>query len=434
MSRSNKPAPYGIYEHIPVEDLQIGDVVWGLPTKSGDSHPSWWEILSIATGGKPGTVSLRLRDRYGPTKREVFDSMRVMGVVYAMPTNNLKRSHATSPSALRRLRANPRCEDYPCCGHGPPPHGDGGGCPDSQGRFNCVLCGRKLAKGASSSICVKCQRRERNRIWDDPDADYRDNPIKGSPSVCNYGHCTKKATDVYDKEPVCRYHLRVLQAAGAASRAAWRKTREGRLSRRSNPRARTLRGSKMDRRGVEYVERGNIDRLPRGWAQCGVCGRCWNDDKSTSVTPVPSARCPFEDRHVHRDNPRRRRNPSAVELFQAKWNHGKGSILVFSHGVEGVPTLTDMQALEKELGATINHAGYGVFIAKRDGKEVFSFLGGGAMIRDGDLSYASMSISDGWRSKVLSWLRKKYPRLISSIDTQMKSHWKNPSFRDRWSR
>jgi hypothetical protein len=49
----------------------------------------------------------------------------------------------------------PRCEDYPCCGHGPPPHGDGGGCPDSEGRFNCVICGAKLARGASSSICER---------------------------------------------------------------------------------------------------------------------------------------------------------------------------------------------------------------------------------------------------------------------------------------
>ncbi len=50
----------------------------------------------------------------------------------------------------------PTCEDYPCCGHGPPPHGDGGGCPDEQGRFNCVLCGGLLARGASSSICLEC--------------------------------------------------------------------------------------------------------------------------------------------------------------------------------------------------------------------------------------------------------------------------------------
>lgn len=52
----------------------------------------------------------------------------------------------------------PRCEDYPCCGHGPAPMGDGGGCPDEDGRFNCVLCTRKLEKGARSSICVPCQR------------------------------------------------------------------------------------------------------------------------------------------------------------------------------------------------------------------------------------------------------------------------------------
>ncbi len=54
----------------------------------------------------------------------------------------------------------PRCEDYPCCGHGPPPMGDGGGCPDEEGRFNCVLCGRKLPRGASSAICGEgpCRR------------------------------------------------------------------------------------------------------------------------------------------------------------------------------------------------------------------------------------------------------------------------------------
>lgn len=58
-----------------------------------------------------------------------------------------------------------RCEDYPCCGHGPPPHGDGGGCPDSEGRFRCVLCGRKMPRNASSSICgtAACNRAERAR-------------------------------------------------------------------------------------------------------------------------------------------------------------------------------------------------------------------------------------------------------------------------------
>lgn len=51
-----------------------------------------------------------------------------------------------------------RCEDYPCCGHGPAPMGDGGGCPDSQGRFGCVECGRKMPSGVTSSICNPCRR------------------------------------------------------------------------------------------------------------------------------------------------------------------------------------------------------------------------------------------------------------------------------------
>ncbi len=50
-----------------------------------------------------------------------------------------------------------QCEDYPCCGHGPPPLGDSGGCPDEDGRFDCVTCGAKLPKGASSAICDSCR-------------------------------------------------------------------------------------------------------------------------------------------------------------------------------------------------------------------------------------------------------------------------------------
>lgn len=55
-----------------------------------------------------------------------------------------------------------RCEDYPCCGHGPESTGgDGGGCPDSEGRFDCVLCGAKLPKGNHSSICNGCLNRRK---------------------------------------------------------------------------------------------------------------------------------------------------------------------------------------------------------------------------------------------------------------------------------
>ena len=55
---------------------------------------------------------------------------------------------------------SPYCEDYPCCGHGPPPMGDGGGCPDSEGRFLCVECGRLMPRGASSAVCSICTKRQ----------------------------------------------------------------------------------------------------------------------------------------------------------------------------------------------------------------------------------------------------------------------------------
>ncbi len=63
----------------------------------------------------------------------------------------------------------PRCEDYPCCGHGPPPLGDDGGCPDEQGRFDCVTCGCKLPKRASSSICNRCMTERQARDPDEQD-------------------------------------------------------------------------------------------------------------------------------------------------------------------------------------------------------------------------------------------------------------------------
>jgi len=52
--------------------------------------------------------------------------------------------------------------------------GDGGGCPDKQGRFNCVDCGRKLAKGASSALCHSCRGSvlERTERWDQDDFFY----------------------------------------------------------------------------------------------------------------------------------------------------------------------------------------------------------------------------------------------------------------------
>lgn len=49
----------------------------------------------------------------------------------------------------------PQCEDYPCCGHEP------GDCPDEQGRFKCVCCGKRMQKGETSSICSTCRNNPR---------------------------------------------------------------------------------------------------------------------------------------------------------------------------------------------------------------------------------------------------------------------------------
>jgi hypothetical protein len=56
-----------------------------------------------------------------------------------------------------------RCEDYPCCQHGPPPMGDGGGCPviltdgvDEWQQWRCASCGTLMVKGYGSAICQTC--------------------------------------------------------------------------------------------------------------------------------------------------------------------------------------------------------------------------------------------------------------------------------------
>ena len=54
-----------------------------------------------------------------------------------------------------------RCEDYPACGHGPAPYGDGGGCPDEDGRFECVECGTLMPRGWHSALCSECRYRPR---------------------------------------------------------------------------------------------------------------------------------------------------------------------------------------------------------------------------------------------------------------------------------
>jgi hypothetical protein len=53
-----------------------------------------------------------------------------------------------------------------------------------------------------------------------------------------------------------------------------------------------------DDRGVRYVAAWQT--APASFtapATCGTCHRTWDDGHVTSVTPAPSARCPFEHWH-----------------------------------------------------------------------------------------------------------------------------------------
>ena len=56
--------------------------------------------------------------------------------------------------------------------------------------------------------------------------------------------------------------------------------------------------------GKTYKVR-NTPEMRRRLAQCGSCGRVWDNEKVTSVTPAPGARCPFEYQHKYdkHDNP-----------------------------------------------------------------------------------------------------------------------------------
>jgi hypothetical protein len=53
-----------------------------------------------------------------------------------------------------------------------------------------------------------------------------------------------------------------------------------------------------DSRGVRYVLTGPTPASFADPVTCGTCGRTWDDAVVTSVTPTPSARCPFEYEHL----------------------------------------------------------------------------------------------------------------------------------------
>lgn len=48
--------------------------------------------------------------------------------------------------------------------------------------------------------------------------------------------------------------------------------------------------------------------------KCGHCNRSWDDSIATSLTPAPSARCPFEYQHKYPEVVKRGPDPLAVAL------------------------------------------------------------------------------------------------------------------------
>ena len=48
-----------------------------------------------------------------------------------------------------------------------------------------------------------------------------------------------------------------------------------------------------------YTRRPRYVVPHRDIVTCGACGRSWDDSIPTSMTPAPSARCPFEDMRGH---------------------------------------------------------------------------------------------------------------------------------------
>ena len=80
------------------------------------------------------------------------------------------------PAKRSRVVVSTRCEDYPCCGHGPAPLGDDAGCPtvyeDGTETFACASCGGELPAGNHSAICDGCHGRAASRDEDERNGDF----------------------------------------------------------------------------------------------------------------------------------------------------------------------------------------------------------------------------------------------------------------------
>lgn len=72
--------------------------------------------------------------------------------------------------------------------------------------------------------------------------------------------------------------------------------------------------------GRDNAHGPNGERKP-DMATCGTCGRTWDDGRISSLTPAPSARCPFE--YAHTARPTNRELPR-INRFNACWTRLEG--------------------------------------------------------------------------------------------------------------
>ena len=77
--------------------------------------------------------------------------------------------------------------------------------------------------------------------------------------------------------------------------------------------------------------------LERRAATCGTCNRSWDDTISTSVTPAPSGRCPFEDQH----NGWTYQEPDPLQYHYVVWAEIVGDKTEWHIDIEGDGLLFD---------------------------------------------------------------------------------------------
>ena len=71
---------------------------------------------------------------------------------------------------------------------------------------------------------------------------------------------------------------------------------------------------------------------------------------------------------------------AARKIYQDRLEDG-GCLTVFSHSTPGVPTLTTMSEISKEIGGEICHSGFGLFHCKVGSRKMFFFDAGNSMTR-----------------------------------------------------